>query len=215
MIFGPSGCGKSTLLHIILGLENPTTGSVEILDKDLYREWDEDQRADFRKQSIGMVYQQSYWIKALNVVENVAFPLSLLGNDKKEALSKARDLLNLMGMIKWAEYFPTELSSGQQQKVSLARALINDPDILIADEPTGNLDYKSSQELIKILLRLNKETKKTFLMVTHDFEHIKNVKTKIAVEMFDGTLRKVYKENERDQLLKRLSVKGNIYDKDK
>lgn len=209
VIFGPSGCGKSTLLHIILGLEEPTQGKVSILGQDLYRKWSEDERANFRKQNIGMVYQQPRWIRALNVIENVAFPLSLLGSEKSAGLSKAMEVLKLVGMTKWAKYLPSELSSGQQQKVALSRALITSPDILIADEPTGNLDYESGQELMKLVSDLNQKTNKTFLMVTHDLEYIKFAKT--AVEMFDGQLKQIYQEKDKSKLLKNLPTKRGQY----
>lgn len=205
VIFGPSGCGKSTLLHVILGLEEPTAGQVRILSQNIYNGWGEDDRANFRKQKIGMVYQQPYWIKALNVAENTAFPLSLLGDEKAHALEKAQEVLKLVGMTEWAKYLPTELSSGQQQKVALARALITNPELLIADEPTGNLDYESGQELMQLLNDLNQKTDKTFLMVTHDLEYIRFAKT--AVEMFDGTLKQVYQGQDKQQLMKKLSTK--------
>lgn len=205
VIFGPSGCGKSTLLHVILGLEEPTSGSIQILGQNIYSGWDEDKRANFRKQKIGMVYQQPYWIKALNVVKNVAFPLSLLGSEKEQALNKAQEVLKLVGMTEWADYLPTELSSGQQQKVALARALITNPELLIADEPTGNLDYESGQELIQLLNNLNQKTDKTFLMVTHDLEYIRFAQT--AIEMFDGTLKKVYQGQDKKKLSTKLPTK--------
>ncbi len=205
VIFGPSGCGKSTLLHVILGLEEPTEGYVTVLGKDLYRRWNEDERANFRKQNMGMVYQQPRWIRALNVIKNVAFPLSLLGESKTIRLTKAKEMLRLVGMMQWAKYLPSELSSGQQQKVALARALITNPDILITDEPTGNLDYRSGQELMQVLDNLNKKTNKTFLMVTHDLEYIKFAKT--TIEMFDGQLKRIYNEKDKQLLLANLPSK--------
>jgi len=149
IIFGPSGCGKSTLLHIILGLEPPTTGSVHFFDFNFYS-YSEDERSEFRKKNIGMVYQQSNWIKSLTVIENVAFATSLLGLDKTKTREKGMLALKMVGMGDWADYLPTELSSGQQQKVSLARALVTDPKVIIADEPTGNLDYQSGIELMQL-----------------------------------------------------------------
>lgn len=210
VIFGPSGCGKSTLLNVILGLEEPTNGKINILNQDLYGHWDEDERANFRKQNIGMVYQQPRWIRALNVVKNVAFPLSLLGEDKNMRQNKAMEMLKLVGMAEWAEYMPSELSSGQQQKASLSRALITNPDILIADEPTGNLDYKSGQELMQLIDGLNQKTGKTFLMVTHDLEYIKFAKT--TVEMFDGQIKHIYQGKNKHQLLDSLSTKRGQHD---
>ena len=183
VIIGPSGSGKSTLLHMILGLEVPTSGKVYCLDTDLYAMPNEDARSGFRKKHVGMVYQQPNWIKSLSVVENVAFPLSLLGMEKGEAIKKAWHSILQMQMSNWVNYFPTELSGGQQQKIALARALVTDPEIIIADEPTGNLDFESGQELMKLLLKLNDEGK-TILMVTHDLEYLKYAKT--AVRIFDG-----------------------------
>ncbi len=171
VIFGPSGCGKSTLLHVLLGLEEPTQGSVSVLSKNLYQNWTEDDRAEFRKKHIGMVYQQPNWIKALTIIENVAFPLLLLGIEKTEAHRRAQLALQSVNMANWAEYLPGELSSGQQQKVSLARAMVSNPEIIIADEPTGNLDFESGQELMELLVPLSKAGK-TVIMVTHDLEYL-------------------------------------------
>ena len=210
VIFGPSGCGKSTLLHIILGLEEPTSGKISILGQNLYGQWGEDERAKFRKQNIGMVYQQPRWIRALNVLKNVAFPLSLLGEDKIARQNKAMEMLKLVGMTQWANYMPSELSSGQQQKIALSRALLTNPDILIADEPTGNLDYKSGQELMQLLDNLNKETNKTFLMVTHDLEYVKFAKT--TIEMFDGQIKHVYAQKDKQHLLDKLPTKRGAHD---
>jgi len=182
IIFGPSGCGKSTLLHIILGLEPPTTGTVHFFDFNFYG-FEEDERSEFRKNNIGMIYQQPNWIKSLTVLENVSFASLLLGTDKEKAKTKAREVLKMVGMIDWADYLPTELSSGQQQKVSLARALITDPKVIIADEPTGNLDYQSGIELMQLLKKLE-ENGKSIIMVTHNVENIDFATT--IVQMFDG-----------------------------
>lgn len=208
IIFGPSGCGKSTLLHTILGLEAPTKGTCLFLSKNLYDDMDEDQRSDFRKNHVGMVYQQPNWIKSLTVLENVAFPLILMGKPKSEDLEKAKEKLEVMGMSEWANYIPTELSSGQQQKVALARALITSPEVIIADEPTGNLDFESGQELMTILVNLNKEQDKTILMVTHDLEYLKFAKT--VVKMFNGTIVGEYEEKDKARLMAEIKGKrGN------
>ncbi len=185
VLFGPSGCGKSTLLHILLGLEEPTNGEVNFLGKLIYSEMDEDMRTEFRKTHISMVYQQPNWIKALSVRNNIIFALRLNGCPKKDTVLKADAILDKVGMKDWADYSPGELSSGQQQKVSLARAMVTNPDILIADEPTGNLDFESGQELMKLLQDLNKEGK-TVIMVTHDLEYLTYANR--AVEMFDGKI---------------------------
>ena len=131
IIFGPSGCGKSTLLHSILGLDKPTKGRVIFSDHD-FNKMDEDEIAAFRKTKVGLVFQASYWIKSLTVIENVAFPLFLMGKLPSEAAKIATEKLTLMGMESWSSYSPAELSSGQQQKVGLARALVVDPDVIVA-----------------------------------------------------------------------------------
>lgn len=190
IIHGPSGCGKSTLLHTILGLEKPTSGNVYVLGKDLYSRYSEDKMADFRKQHIGMVYQQAHWVKAINVIENVALPLALLGIGRMDRLQKAAQMLESVHMLDWAYYNPAELSSGQQQKVSLARALISDPQIIIADEPTGNLDYESGKNLMELLKKFSTQFQKTILMVTHDLEYLKLADK--AIHLFDGQVKKVY-----------------------
>jgi putative ABC transport system ATP-binding protein len=205
VVSGPSGCGKSTMLHILLGLEPPTAGKVLFFDQDLYFNTVEDDRSIFRKRHIGMVYQQANWIKALNVRENVSFPLTLLGVSKHEAFTKALKVLGDLGMGGWAEYAPLELSSGQQQRVALARALINDPKVIVADEPTGNLDYKSGVEIMELLSRLNKEMQKTIIMVTHDLEYLKF--SNKVVRIFDGMLEGVYTDDSLAKLIGSVSLK--------
>jgi putative ABC transport system ATP-binding protein len=204
VIFGPSGCGKSTLLHTILGLEEPTIGRISILSRDIYWNKTEDDRSDFRKQHIGMVYQQPNWIQSLTVVENVAFPLLLLGQSQAQSLTKAKEVLTMVNIIDWANYTPTELSSGQQQRVALARALVTNPELLIADEPTGNLDYESGQGLMKLLSDLNKTRNNTIVMVTHDLEYLDFAKT--MVKMLDGRIIGIYEEKEKGKLL--TEIKG-------
>jgi putative ABC transport system ATP-binding protein len=182
IIFGPSGCGKSTFLHSILGLEPPTSGQILVEGKDFYK-MNNDERAVYRRFHVGMVFQQPLWISALNIIENVSFPLHLLGLEEKEIIERAKKNLMLVGMDKWAEYMPSELSGGQQQKVTLARALSIDPLMIIADEPTGNLDTVSGRELLETFLKLV-DLGKTIIMVTHDLEYLKYA-TKIY-HMLDG-----------------------------
>jgi putative ABC transport system ATP-binding protein len=194
IINGPSGCGKSTLLHTILGLEPPNKGQVQILGKDLYGpEFSEDYRSEIRKKHIGMIYQQSNWIKAFTVLKNVAFPLSIAGIPEDVRTQEALDLLTKVEMQKWKDYSLSELSSGQQQKVALARALITNPEIIIADEPTGNLDYESGQDLVQILLNLNKKEGKTIIMVTHDLDYIELSKS--TIHMLDGEITEIKSKN--------------------
>lgn len=206
IIFGPSGCGKSTLLHIILGLEPPTTGSVHFFDFNFYS-YPEDERSEFRKNHIGMVYQQPNWVKSLTVIENVAFAASLLGLEKARSLEKAREVLKMVKMTDWADYLPTELSSGQQQKVSLARALVTDPKVIIADEPTGNLDYQSGIELMTLFKNLQVQGK-TVIMVTHNVDNVDFATS--VIKMFDGDVVKVIDmKKEKLTLVKKSLVETN------
>lgn len=208
IIFGPSGCGKSTILNMLLGLEPPSEGRISFLSDDLYSR-DDDGRAQVRKHKVGMVYQQSNWIKALNVMENVYFPLTLRGVSLEEREKKAMEVLKLVGMEQGAYQWPTELSSGQQQRISLARALISEPVLLVADEPTGNLDSVASKEIMELIKRFNTEGK-TIIMVTHDLEYLSYATRSINVA--DGLIAQEYKEN--DERLKAISVskRGNLSD---
>lgn len=204
VIFGPSGSGKSTLLHTLLGLEKPTAGKVILMDKD-FSGMTQDEAADFRKTRIGMVYQQPYWIKSLSVLENVSFPLFLLGQLPREAYAKGMEMLKMLGMEDWSEYSPTELSGGQQQRISLARALITDPVILVADEPTGNLDTQSGEELMQLLSKLNKDQGRTIVMVTHDLEYLKYASKMIRI--VDGRIENEYDQTEVNKLFNEMHGK--------
>jgi putative ABC transport system ATP-binding protein len=206
IVFGPSGCGKSTILNILLGLEPPTQGTVNFLNKDLYK-MSEDDRAQVRKKEVGTVYQQSNWIKALTVMENVCFPLTLQGVDQEERRKLAEEALALVEMTKAIDQVPTELSAGQQQRVSLARALITKPSLLVADEPTGNLDSKSSEDIMELFKNFNQRGH-TVVMVTHDLEYLKYASRSIQIS--DGEIVEEHKANA--EALKKLSVskRGNI-----
>lgn len=184
ILFGPSGCGKSTLLNTILGLEVISSGNVNLLGKQVSN-LSQDELADIRKNNVGIVYQQPNWVKSLNVLENVAFPLLIKGVKREIAYKKAKEKLELVGMFNWKDYFPMDLSSGQQQKVALARALINDPKVLIADEPTGNLDYRSSMALMAIFRDLS-NTGISILLVTHNLVNL-DYADRVA-RMFDGEI---------------------------
>lgn len=208
IIFGPSGCGKSTLLHGLLGLEAPTSGLIELLGRNLYSLNSEDERSDFRKNHIGMVYQQPNWVKSLTVLENLTFPLLLRGEENNTAIEKARTLLKSVDLVEWLDYIPTELSSGQQQRIALVRALVTNPEIIIADEPTGNLDYESGQALMELLRKLNEESNKTIVMVTHDLEYLKFAKT--AIKMFDGTVEGIFSEKDKSALMRSIRSKRGI-----
>ena len=183
IIHGPSGCGKSTMLHTMLGLEEPDKGKVFLDGRCLYY-LDEDARAMWRRERVGIIFQQSNWVKSLKVWENVAYPLFLTGKSDIEIKSLAMAALGKAGVEKMALKRPMDLSGGEQQKVQLARALVSDPAILVADEPTGNLDTQSSMELMKLLLTLNRKNGKTMVMVTHD-DGFLPLATRI-IEMEDG-----------------------------
>lgn len=191
IILGPSGCGKSTLLHIMLGLEKPSVGTVKLLGQDIYAKendkyiMDDDALGELRKQKIGMIYQQPQWVRAITVLDNVTLTQLLNGASKIESIQLAEQMLRTVGMAEWRDYFPTELSAGQQQKIALARAIITDPELIVADEPTGNLDIESGNELMELLKSLN-DKGKTVVMVTHDLEYLKYCSRVIKVE--DGKI---------------------------
>lgn len=187
IIFGPSGCGKSTLLNIILGIDQPTSGKVTVRNTDVFK-LPEDERAYFRLSKIGMVHQMPYWIKSLTVRENVAIPLIIKGIKEKNALERADAIMEELSIGELANQKPTQLSGGQQQKVGLARALITNPWIIMADEPTGNLDSKSADEIMKILSDLSKKHKRTVILVTHNDKYWEYGNRRI--EMIDGKIAK-------------------------
>ncbi len=205
IIVGPSGSGKSTFLHILLGLEIPTSGELNFLGTDLYKNTTEDIRSEFRKQHIGMVYQQPNWIKSMSVLENIAFPLILRGYRQELAHEIAYGALQEVHMEMHANQPATELSGGQQQRVSLARCIVHNPEIIVADEPTGNLDYESGQEVMQLLQSLNVKDKKTVIMVTHDIEYIKFANC--AVQIFDGQVAGYYGRNNLSELTTKLHTK--------
>ena len=189
VIFGPSGCGKSTLLNVILGIDRPTSGTIKLAGKDLYR-YTEDSRGAFRARKIGMVHQLPYWVKSLNVLENVAMPLIIRGLNQKSSLERAGKVMDDIGISDLKDHLPTQLSGGQQQKVGVARAIVSNPWIVMADEPTGNLDSRGAAEIIRILTSLHKVQKRTILLVTHNEEYW-GIGTR-RIEMRDG---KIVKDN--------------------
>jgi putative ABC transport system ATP-binding protein len=167
LLIGPSGCGKSTLLHSIYGLEPPTEGKIIIDGKDIWN-YSKDWRAHFRNKNVGFIPQQAFWIKSLSVIENIAIPGVIAGASFHESIPKAAKLIELVGMSKWANHRPYDLSGGQQQRIALARSLLLDPQLIIADEPTGNLDHKAGEELMKLIEDINKQFGLTVVMVTHN-----------------------------------------------
>lgn len=186
MVFGPSGCGKSTLLNVLMGLEKPDRGAVNFWGVNLW-ELSEDDRSLIRKQNIGIMNQQQYWINSLPVIDNVAFPSQLNGESYEYAIHEADCKLSMVGMTHRKRYVPRELSSGEQQKISLARALMSSPKVIISDEPTGNLDIKSGQVLMDLLVSLKKEGT-TIVMVTHNPGHLSYADR--IIFMLDGKIRK-------------------------
>ena len=182
-IVGASGSGKSTLLHLIGGVDRPTSGKVFIDGKDIYS-FDDDKLAIFRRRQVGLIYQFYNLIPILNVEENIELPMSLDGRsvDKKDM----SDLLKLLGLENRKNHLPNELSGGQQQRTSIGRALITKPTIVLADEPTGNLDSKSSDEIVALLKKSNKELKQTIIMITHNMEIAKEADRIIKLE--DGKI---------------------------
>ncbi|MBU0722374.1 ABC transporter ATP-binding protein [Patescibacteria group bacterium] len=171
IIFGPSGSGKSTLLNIMAGLEIPTSGKIYIRNKDI-TDLTSEERAYYHRSKIGLVFQSYNLIKDFNVLENIALPQLFAGMDRKTVFHRAKQLLQNFGLAKFSKYRPTELSGGQQQKVAIARALINNPWILLIDEPTGNLDSKSADEVLDIFETLNRQSRRTIVMVTHNPEYV-------------------------------------------
>lgn len=164
-IVGPSGSGKSTLLHIIGGVDKPTSGKVFVDDCDVFAQ-NEKNLAVFRRRQVGLIYQFYNLIPVLDVEENITLPLTMDG--RKPDKQRVTEMLDLMGLEKRAKHLPSQLSGGQQQRVSIARALFTAPAVILADEPTGNLDSKNSREIIELLKQSNKLYEQTMLIITHD-----------------------------------------------
>lgn len=182
-IVGASGSGKSTLLHLIGGVDRPTSGKVFIDEKNIYN-YDDDKLAIFRRRQVGLIYQFYNLIPILNVVENITLPLDL--DNRKADSEYLNQLIKLLGLENRKNHLPNELSGGQQQRTSIGRALITNPTIILADEPTGNLDSKSSDEIMELLKKSNKEYKQTIIMITHNMEIAKCADRIIQIE--DGRI---------------------------
>ena len=182
-IVGASGSGKSTLLHLIGGVDRPTSGKVYIDGKDIYK-FDDDKLAIFRRRQVGLIYQFYNLIPILNVEENITLPLSLDNREVND--KKLKELLRLLGLENRKTHLPNELSGGQQQRTSIGRALITNPTIILADEPTGNLDSKASDEIVELLKKSNRDYKQTIIMITHDMEIAKHADRIIKIE--DGKI---------------------------
>ncbi len=182
-IMGPSGCGKSTLLNIMGLLDLPSSGTIEI--EGIQTDGMKDKAlAAFRNQKLGFVFQSFHLINSLNVLDNVEMPLLYRNVSAKERRQKAEEVLEKVGLTHRMRHFPTQLSGGQCQRVAIARAIIGNPDIILADEPTGNLDSKMGAEVMELLHKLNKEDGRTIVMVTHNEDQAKL--TSRTVRFFDG-----------------------------
>lgn len=182
-IVGASGSGKSTLLHLIGGVDRPTSGKVFIDGKDIYQ-MNDDNLAIFRRRQVGLIYQFYNLIPILNVEENITLPCDLDG--KKVNRQKLNELLKTLGLEERKNHLPNELSGGQQQRVAIGRALINSPSIILADEPTGNLDSKAGEKIVNLLKKSNKEYNQTIIMITHNIEIAKIADRIIKIE--DGKI---------------------------
>lgn len=182
-IIGPSGSGKSTLLHILGGVDRPTSGKVYVDGQDVYAQ-DEDHLAIFRRRQVGLIYQFYNLIPVLNVVENMTLPVLMDGRAvNRQRLDELLDVLDLRGREK---HLPNQLSGGQQQRVSIGRALMNAPAVVLADEPTGNLDSKNSQEIVELLKLSNRKYGQTLVIITHDENIALQAHRNIAIE--DGRI---------------------------
>ena len=186
-ILGPSGSGKSTVMHIMGCLDTPNRGRIFIEERDVST-LSEDDLAKIRRDKIGFVFQAYNLINSLTAQENVALPLRLKGVGKGEAMRKAGNLLETVGLSERMHHKPTELSGGQQQRVAIARALVNDPEAILADEPTGNLDSRSGKEIVELLENLHKKLKKTIVIVTHD--HRLASRADRELHIIDGKIQK-------------------------
>ena len=182
-IIGASGSGKSTLMHLIGGVDKPTSGKVYIDGVDIYN-MNSDALCIFRRRQIGLIYQFYNLIPILNVLENITLPSSL--DNKEVSKEKLEEIINLLGLEKRLKHLPNELSGGEQQRTAIARALLNEPALVLADEPTGNLDSKASLEIMEILKTSNKKYKQTIIMITHNLELAKDADR--IIKIADGKI---------------------------
>ena len=198
-IVGTSGSGKSTMLNMLAGLEKPTKGEVIVAGEHLEK-MNENQLVKFRREHVGFIFQSFNLLGTMNAIENVALPLTFRGVDKKIREAKAVEMLKLVGLPKHMKHRPNEMSGGQQQRVGVARALVLDPEIIFADEPTGNLDSKTSAEVLVLMRKVVTEKNQTMVMVTHD-NHLAGFADRIF-HIIDGKIVKIedrseYKEDEQ------------------
>ena len=183
-ILGPSGSGKTTLLAIMAGLDLPSKGSVKLLDKEI-TSLNEDKRAQIRSKDVGFVFQSFHLLPRLSALDNVMMPLEILG--VKDAKERALKALDEVGLSKRTGHVPHQLSGGEKQRVAIARAMVKNPSILFADEPTGNLDQSSTDNILELLLGINQQTKTTLVVVTHD--HSLAERSDVVFELQEGKLK--------------------------
>ena len=203
VLLGPSGSGKSTLLNMLAGLEKPTKGEVSIAGKHIEK-LNEEQLVTFRRDHVGFIFQSFHLMGTLNAVENVALPLSFRRVPRDVRMKKANAMLDLVKLGKHKKHLPNQMSRGQQQRVGVARALVVDPDIIFADEPTGNLDSHTSEEVMELMQRVVREQKKTLVMVTHD-DHLATYADRVF-HIRDGKILKIEdnrKTEQREEMTKR------------
>lgn len=194
-LFGKSGSGKSTLLNLMAGLEKPTEGKILFHKKHIER-MNEDQLADFRRQYIGFVFQSYHLLPTLTALENVTLPLIFQGMPPKERKERAMQMLRAVGLEGRAGHKPHEMSGGQQQRVSIARAFVNQPPVVFADEPTGNLDTKTTYEMMDLITGMAKQNKQTLIIVTHDLE-LSDYADRIIV-LQDGKIARVERRTRKE-----------------
>ena len=187
-IVGTSGSGKSTMLNMLAGLEKPTKGEVIVAGEHLEK-MNENQLVKFRREHVGFIFQSFNLLGTMNAIENVALPLTFRGVDKKVREAKAVEMLKLVGLPKHMKHRPNEMSGGQQQRVGVARALVLDPEIIFADEPTGNLDSNTSAEVMRLMQKIVRERNQTLVMVTHD-NHLASFADRIF-HIIDGKIVKI------------------------
>jgi len=195
-IFGPSGSGKSTLLHLIGGLDRPDEGEI-IVDGSNLQQLSDDKRAQLRLTRIGFIFQFFNLLPRLTALANVELPLFIADTSEKDAKEKAKEMLNLVGLDTRMDHRPFELSGGEQQRVAIARALINNPKIILADEPTGNLDTQIGGEIVQLMRTLNKEKGQTFVIITHDSSIAENADRIIYLK--DGLVEDIKETTRREK----------------
>jgi lipoprotein-releasing system ATP-binding protein len=184
-LMGPSGSGKSTLLNIMGTMDFPSSGSIHLLETNLTN-LNENELAEYRLKHFGFIYQFHYLLPEFTILENVAIPAMLFGKTKQEAFKLAEELMEFLNILERGHHYPSEISGGEKQRAAIGRALINRPDILLADEPTGNLDHETGQKVLKLFQKIHQEFGQTLFIVTHDEEVSKIAQKRFT--LIDGKL---------------------------